>query len=144
MSNPDIINPTVYLTPEIVEYEGRQIIHIHIPPSSEVHTCKKVVYDRVDDADVKVTATGQIAQMYIRKQKIYTEKKIYPYVTDEHLRLDMLPQLRQMAVNRYQAHPWKNLTDSELLQSAGLIGEDMETGQRDTILRQLCCSGAMM
>jgi len=60
VSNPDIINPTVYLTPEIVEYEGRQIIHIHIPPSSEVHTCKRVVYDRVDDADEKVTATGLI------------------------------------------------------------------------------------
>ena len=29
----------------------------------------------VDDADVKVTATGTIAQMYIRKQNIFTEKK---------------------------------------------------------------------
>ena len=35
----------------------------------------KVIYDRVDDADVKVTATGAIAQMYIRKQNIFTEKK---------------------------------------------------------------------
>ena len=75
VSNPEVINPTVYLTPEIVEYEGKSIVHIHIPPSSEVHTCKKVVYDRVDDADVKVTATGQIAQMFIRKQNIFTEKK---------------------------------------------------------------------
>ncbi|MCL1876065.1 MAG: putative DNA binding domain-containing protein [Synergistaceae bacterium] len=130
VSNSEIINPTVYLTPEIVEYDGKHIIYIHIPPSSEVHSCKKVIYDRMGDADVKISATGQIAQMYIRKQKIYTEKKIYPYVTDEHLRLDMLPLLRQMAINRFQAHPWKNLSDSELLQSAGLIGEDFETGQR--------------
>jgi len=75
VSNPEIINPTVYLSPAIVEYEGKQIVHIHIPPSSEVHTCKKVVYDRADDADVKVTATGQIAQLFIRKQNIFTEKK---------------------------------------------------------------------
>ena len=129
-SNPEVINPTVYLVPEIVEYEGKQIIHIHVPPSSEVHSYKKIIYDRVDDADVKVTATGQIAQMYIRKQKIFTEKKIYPYVTNEHLRLDMLPHFRQMAINRFQKHPWKGLSDSELLQSAGLIGEDMETGQK--------------
>ena len=53
ISNPEIINPTVYLTPEIVEYEDKQIIHIHVPPSSEVHSYKKVIYDRVDDADVK-------------------------------------------------------------------------------------------
>lgn len=150
ISNPDIINPTIYLSPEILEFEGKVIIHIHIPPSSEVHSYKKVIYDRVDDADVKITATGQIAQMYIRKQKIYTEKKIYPYVTDDHLRLDMLPRLRQMAVNRYQAHPWENLSDTELLQSACLIGEDLETGQkgynlaavmllgRDDVIKNVC------
>ena len=47
---------------------------------------KKGGYDCVDDA----TAIGQIAQMYVRKQKIFTEMKVYPYVKDEHLRLDYL------------------------------------------------------
>jgi len=130
VSNPDIISPTVYLTPDTFDYEGKKVIHIHIPSSSEVHTCKKVVFDRVGDADVKITATGQIAQMYIRKQKIFTEKKVYPYARDEHLRLDMLPRIRQMALLRDGRHPWKNMTDTQLLQSAGLIGEDIETGKR--------------
>ena len=80
ISNPDIISPTVYLAPEILDYEGKLIIHINISPSSEVHTCKKIIYDRVGAADVKVTATGQIAQMYIRKQKIFTEKKVYHWM----------------------------------------------------------------
>jgi len=130
MGNPAIISPTVYLTPEIIDFDGKKVIHVHIPSSSEVHTFKKVVFDRVGDADIKVTATSQIAQMYIRKQKIFTEKKVYPYVRDEHLRLDMLPRIRQMALLRNDQHPWIKLTDVELLQSAGLIGEDMETGQR--------------
>jgi hypothetical protein len=47
---------------------------------------KKVIYDRVDDADVKVTATGQIAQMYIRKQRIFTEKKVYRFSCLSHRR----------------------------------------------------------
>ena len=130
ISNPDVIMPTVYLAPEVLEYEGKKIVHIHIPPGSEVHSCRKVIYDRVDDADVKVTATGQIAQMYIRKQRIFTEKKIYPYARDEHLRLDLLPRIRQMAVNRYKDHPWKTMSDSGLLQSAGLTGEDLEAGSK--------------
>ena len=130
ISNPEVILPTVYLAPEIVEYESKTIIHIHVPPSSEVHRYKGIVYDRVDDADVKVTATGQIASMYIRKQSIFTEKKVYPYVKDEDLRFDMLPRIRQMALNKNQDHPWKTMTDSELLQSAGLISEDVETGKR--------------
>ena len=130
ISNPDVLSPTVYLSPEIIEYEGHTIIRIRVPQSSEVHRYKKVTYDRVNDSDVKVTATGQIAQMYIRKQNIYTEKKVYPYIRDEHLRFDLLPRIRQAAVNRLQNHPWGNMNDSELLQSAGLISEDVATGEK--------------
>ena len=131
ISNPDLFSPTVYLEPEILKYEGSVMIHIHIPPSAEVHSFKKVIYDRVDDADVKVTSTSQIAAMYIRKQNIFTEKRIYPYVAMEDLRLDLLPGLRVMAVNHSMgSHPWKNMTDGELLRSAGLFGVDRAIGER--------------
>jgi ATP-dependent DNA helicase RecG len=130
VSNPEIISPTVYLASDILEYEGKHIIHIHIPPSSEVHSCKKIIYDRVDDSDVKVTATGQIAALYIRKQNIFTEKKVYPYVRDDDLRLDLLPRLRQIAANRVQNHEWKTINDMDLMKSAGLYGEDKETGNK--------------
>jgi len=66
--------------------------------------------------------------MYNRKQNIFTEKKVYPYVKDEHLRFDLLPRIRQMAINRQTGHPWGKMSDLELLQSAGLLGEDVETG----------------
>ncbi|MDR2514876.1 MAG: ATP-binding protein [Christensenellaceae bacterium] len=118
VNNLDVISPTVYLSSETLEYEGKKIVHIHVPPSSEVHSFKKVIFDRVDDADVKVTATGQIAQMYIRKQRIFTEKKVYPYVKDEHLCLDMFARIRQLAVNRFKDHPWKTMSDMELFKSA--------------------------
>jgi ATP-dependent DNA helicase RecG len=130
INNPDVISPIVYLTPEVLQYEGKTIIRIQILPSSEVHSYKKVIYDRNNDSDVKVTSTSQIAALYIRKQKIFTEKKVYPYAKDEDLRLDMLPRIRQMAINKNKDHPWRNMTDEELLQSAGLIGEDAETGKR--------------
>ena len=131
IGNSNLFSPTVYLTPEILEYQGKKVIHINIPPSAEVHSYKKVVYDRIDDADVKVTATGQIAQMYIRKQKIFTEKEIYPYVTMEDLRLDLLPGLRKMAANNSgnHGHPWSKLSDEELLKSCGLYGRDWVSGR---------------
>lgn len=84
----------------------------------------------MDDADVKVTATGAIAQMYIRKQNIFTEKKIYPYAKLEDLRLDLLPKIRIMAQNHAGGtHPWKSMDDTELLKSAGLYGRDIATGE---------------
>ena len=120
IGNPDLFTPTIYLMPETIKYNGKTVIHIHIPPSAEVHSFKKVIYDRIDDADVKVTSTSQIAQMYIRKQNIFTEKRIYPYVRTEDLRLDLLPKLRKMAANNSgsQNHPWNSLTDEELLKLA--------------------------
>ena len=130
ISNPDMFSPTVYLVPNEVEYEGHTIIHVHVPPSAEVHSFKKVIYDRVDDADVKVTATGAIAQMYIRKQNIFTERKIYPYAKMEDLRLDLLPKIRIMAQNHAGGnHPWASMDDQELLKSAGLYGRDIATGE---------------
>ena len=130
ISNPTLFTPTIYLAPEILKYEGHTIIHVHVPPSAEVHSYKKIIYDRVNDADVKVTATAQIAAMYIRKQNIFTEKKIYPYATINDLRTDLLPQVRQMAVNNAGgSHPWAEISDDELLKSAGLYGKDVATGE---------------
>jgi len=131
ISNPALLSPTIYLIPEIIKYdEKRTIIHVHIPPSAEVHSFKKVIYDRVDDADVKVTATGAIAQMYIRKQNIFTERKIFPYARMEDLRLDLLPKIRIMAQNHAGGqHPWTAMDDQELLKSAGLYGRDVVTGE---------------
>lgn len=68
--------------------------------------------------------------MYIRKQNIFTEKKIYPYATMEDLRLDLLPRIRIMAQNHAGGqHPWANMDDQELLKSAGLYGRDIATGE---------------
>ena len=151
ISNPEMLSPTVYLSPEILEYEGKMIIHVHVPVSAEVHTCKKYVYDRVDDADVKITATAAIAAMYIRKQNIFTEKRVYPYVAMEDLRLDLLPRIRQMAANNVEgSHVWQNMSDEEMLKSAGLYGVDRATGERgynlaavmllgrDEVIRDVC------
>lgn len=132
VSNPDLFSPTIYLQPEIVRFNGKTIIHVHIPASAEVHRYKKVIYDRVDDADVQVTATSQIAQMYIRKQEIFTERKIYPYITMADLRLDLLPKIRVMAANNAggHGHPWETMDDEKLLRSARLYGQDRVTGVR--------------
>ncbi len=152
ISNPALFSPTVYLSPEIIKDEaGHTVIHVHVPPGAEVHSYKKVIYDRIDDADVKVTATSAIAQMYIRKQSIFTEKKIFPYAKLTDLREDLLIRARKMAVNYAGGnHVWRNLSDEEMLKSAGLYRTDMVTGEsgynlaaimllgRDDVISDVC------
>ena len=130
VSNSDLITPTVYLESRPLLYEGKTVIHIHVNPSAEVHSYKKEIFDRVDDADVHVTSTSQIAMMYIRKQSIFTERKVFPYIKVEDLRLDLLPTIRQMAANSANGrHIWQKTDDMELLRSAGLFGTNHETGK---------------
>ncbi|MDR2828082.1 MAG: putative DNA binding domain-containing protein [Acholeplasmatales bacterium] len=129
VNNPEIIFPTLYLVTESFVYENKNLIHIHIPPSADVHSYKKVIYDRVNKSDVKVTRAEAIAQLYIRKQNMYTERKVFPYVRDDQLRFDLIPKIRQMAINNISGHPWGTLTDKELLKSAGLITIDSTTGE---------------
>ena len=130
ISNPKLFSPTVYLMPKAIEFEGKTIIHVHIPASAEVHSYKKIIYDRVDDSDVQVTATSQISAMYIRKQNIFTEKKIYPYLKIEDLRLDLLPKIRRMAVNTTGKHTWVELDNEQLLKSLGLYSVNRTTGEK--------------
>ena len=142
VSNPDLITPTVYLEPRPLHYEGKTVIHIHINPSAEVHSYKKEIFDRVDDADVHVTGTSQIAMMYIRKQSIFTERKVFPHIKVEDLRLDLLPTIRRMAVNSANGrHIWQKTDDMELLRSAGLCGTNHETGRHGLNLAAILLLG---
>ncbi len=130
VSNPSLFYPTVYLSPKIIQYEGKNIIYININPSADVHSYKRIIYDRINDADVKVTSTTQIEQMCIRKQNIYTERKIFPYVGMEDMRLDLLPKIRIMANNTSaREHCWSSMSDEELLKSARLYCKDPVTGE---------------
>ena len=151
IGNPDLFSPTLYLEPEIFKYRKKTLIHIHVPSSGEVHSFKKRIYDRVDEADVKVSATAKIAQMYIRKQEIYTERTVYPFVKLKDLRLDLLPMVRILAKNNAGgSHLWEKLSNMDLLKSAGLYAEDHATGKdgfnlaavmllgRDEVIRDVC------
>ena len=125
-----------------IHYEGKTVIHIHINPSAEVHSYKKEIFDRVDDADVHVTGTSQIAMMYIRKQSIFTERKVFPHIKVEDLRLDLLPTIRRMAVNSANGrHIWQKTDDMELLRSAGLFGTNHETGRHGLNLAAILLLG---
>lgn len=125
-------DPVAYIAPEIVEYDGKTVICIRVPASGEVHAYKGIVYDRNGDADVRVRSTAAKGLMILRKQGIFTEQRIYPYVTKADLNLSELKRLRIRAQNNSRderRHPWMDMDDEQLLRSAKLIGIDRESGK---------------
>ena len=73
MNNPDLFDPVFALYPDEIVYKGKHLIYVRVPESAEVHRFRGKCYRRVHDADVQVRGTEPIAQMFIRKQRIFTE-----------------------------------------------------------------------
>lgn len=130
LNNPQKLNPPCYLMPEETTFEGKQIIRLYIPESSQVHRLNGKIYDRNEDGNFDITNNSDlVTSLYIRKQTTYSENRIYPYVAIEDLRPDLLTQARRLAVNQRRGHPWGDMSDMELLQSAQLFQRDYQSGK---------------
>lgn len=49
-------------------------------------------------------------------------------MTENELRLDLMPKIRNSAVLQNKNHPWRNMSDMDILKSAGLYEKDWKTG----------------
>ena len=79
--------------------------------------------------------------MYIRKQNIFTEKKIFKYAGISELEPGLIEKCRRLAVLKNDEHHWKNMTDEELLKSANFFGKDWQTGDEGMTLAGLLLLG---
>ena len=43
LNNIELFNPVIFLTPEVVEIDGKKVIYIHVPESPQVHRFKNKV-----------------------------------------------------------------------------------------------------
>jgi ATP-dependent DNA helicase RecG len=142
MNNPQKIHPPAYMTIDEVAVQGKPVLRIYVPESSQVHRCNGRIYDRNEDGDLDITDnTLEVAVLYQRKQAIYSENKIYPYAGLGELELDLLAKCRKIAVLRREDHPWRNMDDMELLKSAQLYQTDPETGKSGVTLAGLLLLG---
>lgn len=130
LNNPNKMHPSLYLNLEEIEYRGKKVLWVYVPVSSQIEFCNGKIYDRNGDADQDIsTSADLVANISNRKSATYTERMVFPYATEDDLCMDLIRKVRQMAVNKYKEHPWKNMTDMELLKSAGLYEKDRKTGE---------------
>ena len=127
-ANPQKLSPPFTLFPEVVVYEGKTLIYLYVPQSSQVHATRGVVYDRSEDGDLKITDQERLSQLYLRKKGFYTESKVYPYLRFDDFRSELFPKIRNLVRSNRPDHPWLNLGDEDLLRSAGLWRRDRQEG----------------
>lgn len=122
--DPQMFSPTLLVETDRFEYEGKTVIRIWVPMNSSVFRFKGQVYDRAADTDKRIDGEMQITQMYIRKQNIFTERRVYPGLSLADLNLALLDRVRTMANNKAPGHPWMSMDDDTLMHSARLYARD--------------------
>ena len=126
INNGQKINPPLYLQPEACTVEGRILLVIHVPSGSQVCRHHGRIFDRSHEADIDITDNSDLVyQLYARKSGSYFVNKVTRFQMND-LRPDLIERARAMTASRTANHPWKSLSDEELLRSAGLILKDPE------------------
>ena len=128
-NNPKLFSSTPALQFEPIDCGEREVIRVWVPFGPEAYRFKGVAYDRVDDVDVRLVTDLQISSLYLRKRDVYTERKVYPYLRSDDLRLDLMPRVRALIAAKRADHPWLALSDEQLLRDSGLYLRDIETGE---------------
>jgi ATP-dependent DNA helicase RecG len=141
-NNPQVLNPPPYLSVNEVKYEGRTLLHVYVPPSSQVHRCKSRIFDRNEDGDYDITDNQSlVAQLYLSKQSHYTENTIYPYAELADLNSELIGRARRLAVGRDKKHAWRNMDDMELIKSAQLWQRDFKENKSGLTLAAILLFG---
>jgi ATP-dependent DNA helicase RecG len=79
LNNPQKISPSLYLKLEEVEIDGKLVLYVYVPVSSQVELCSGKIYDRSGDADIDVTkSTDLAASLYARKSSLFRNAKFFP------------------------------------------------------------------
>ena len=141
-NNPQKMNPTCYLSINEHQIEGKSVLHIYVPESSQVHRCNGRIYDRNEDGDFDITDhTRLVSDLYHRKQTTYSENKVYPYADLSDLDVDLIEKCRTLSSVLRKDHPWLTMNDHQLLQSAQLYQVDHETGKSGVTLAGILLLG---
>lgn len=131
LNNPQRFAPTLFLVLEEAELDGKIILWCYVPPDSQVVLFSGKIYDRAVDGDMDITRNSMmVTQIHQRKMADYSERKVFPYAKEKDFEFDrLMPKVRRLATNRLDNHPWASMTNMEIIQSAGLYQESLETGK---------------
>jgi ATP-dependent DNA helicase RecG len=112
-NNPAKLNPPLYCSPQVLEYEGKKIIYLYVPESAHVHSTNGKVFDRSGDSDLDITRQSwAVENLYMRKQGSRYENRVFPYFELADCNKRLFKRIRQMAGFRVDKHPWEKMRRS--------------------------------
>lgn len=140
-NDPGVINPPFLLESEVVESDGKKVIVIPVPSSSQVHQCKGKYYNRSADGDFVVRSQVKIAELFSNKSNLFTENIIYPYLNESHFEDGVVEKLRRLIRLNRRNHPWLKLDGIPFFRAMGLYRTDLMNNEEGFTLAALLLLG---
>lgn len=125
-----ILNPPFLISPQQTSFEGKQLIYLQVPVSSQVHEHKGVIYDRENDSDLRIVEQDRKGELYFRKRSLFTDSLIYPRLSISDFSERLFERARSMIRSARSDHPWLEESNEGLLRLAGLIRHDFLSGKK--------------
>ncbi|MDR2267633.1 MAG: putative DNA binding domain-containing protein [Christensenellaceae bacterium] len=123
-------SPTLFLALDEIDYDGKIILHTYVPISTQVQLCNGRVFYRVQSCDVDITKeSSRMQELYERKASIYPEREVFPYVTKNELRFDLVKRAQRMAAECFPEQHWEDMDPMQLFQHANLYETDWRAGK---------------
>ena len=142
INNGNKMYPPLYLTPMEYESKGRHILYIRVPVSQDVSRCNGRIFDRNHDSDIDITHhSDEVYRLYARKSGSYYVNKVFPAFDISDLRSDLIERAKIMTRSRAKDHPWMDMTNEEVIRSAGLVLKDQSSGEEGITLAAILLFG---
>lgn len=121
IKNQELFLPCPYLTPQILEAEGKIVLYMEIPSGQYVYRYKGHYWDRNGDADIDVTDQSELLiALFERKNPHLFEDRVVDGLTMEGLDPKTFQYCRNIVRSWQPSHPWLQMTDKEILLSSHL------------------------
>ena len=141
VNNENKMYPPLYLTPVEYEIDGKFILYIRVPAAQDVCRCNGRIYDRNHESDIDITHhSDEVYRLYARKRGSYYVNKVTGFGMNA-LRHDLIERVKDMTRAREEGHPWRSMSDEQLLRSAGLILTDERTQKEGVTLAAILLFG---
>jgi ATP-dependent DNA helicase RecG len=129
LNNKEVINPPVNFPLYQLEMDGKIILCIKIPVSSQIHSYKGVIYDRENDSDIRIADDSRISDMYFRKRNTFSESEILRHLRLEDFNPRLFDKTRAVVRSADSTHPWIEADNMTILRASQLYRRDPRTGE---------------
>ncbi|MDR1120179.1 MAG: putative DNA binding domain-containing protein [Dysgonamonadaceae bacterium] len=134
LNNKDVINPPVNFPIYQLSENGKTVLCVKIPVSSQIHSHSGIIFDRENDSDIRIEDNARISELYFRKRSHFTENEIYPYLFLKDLDEKLFDKTRAFIRSINPAHPWLLAGNMDILRSCGFYQKDIHSGKEGLTL----------